>query len=208
ESVLAVGKEPRLVEELGGLEVCEATMQIRFGQLGDGLQEGEGHFGPDDRGGLEEAFLLGWQPVDARRQHRLHRRRHLQAGQRLPQGMAAAFAYQHLRLDERLHALLQEEGITFGTGDQEWGERYQTRVSAQECLQQLVCRRRGQWVEPYLGVKGLTAPAVLILRAVVDQEEDAGGGQALDQAVEERLRLGIDPVQVFEDQQQRLHLAL
>ena len=33
-------------------------------------------------------------------------------------------------------------------------------------------------------------------------------GQALDQAVEERLGLGVDPVQILEDQQQRLHLAL
>ena len=34
-----------------------------------------------------------------------------------------------------------------------------------------------------------------------------GRGQALDQTVEEGLRLGIDPVQVFEDQQQRLPLT-
>ena len=32
-------------------------------------------------------------------------------------------------------------------------------------------------------------------------------GQALDQAVEQRLRLGVDPVQVFKDQEQGLHLA-
>ena len=49
---------------------------------------------------------------------------------------------------------------------------------------------------------------MLILGAVVDQQEQAGGGQALHQAIEERLGLGVDPVEVLEDQQEGLHLAL
>ena len=48
---------------------------------------------------------------------------------------------------------------------------------------------------------------MLILGAVVDQQQHPGGRQALDQHIEHGLRLGVDPVQVFEDQQQRLHLA-
>ena len=48
---------------------------------------------------------------------------------------------------------------------------------------------------------------MLVLRAIVDQQQESGRGQALDQAVEQGLRLGIDPVQVFKHQQQRLHLA-
>ena len=35
-----------------------------------------------------------------------------------------------------------------------------------------------------------------------------GAGEPVDEAVEPRLGLGIDPVQVFEDQEQRLDLAL
>ena len=42
---------------------------------------------------------------------------------------------------------------------------------------------------------------------VVDQQQEAGRGQALDQAVEQGLRLGVDPVQVLKHQEQRLHLA-
>ena len=49
---------------------------------------------------------------------------------------------------------------------------------------------------------------MLVLGAVVDQEQEPSGRQALDQAVEQGLGLGIDPVQVLEDQQQGLHLAL
>jgi hypothetical protein len=36
----------------------------------------------------------------------------------------------------------------------------------------------------------------------------AGGGQALHQAVQEGLRLRVDPVEILEHEQQRLHLAL
>ena len=57
-------------------------------------------------------------------------------------------------------------------------------------------------------VVGLAAPAVLILGAVVDQEQQAGRGQALDQTVEQGLRLGIDPVQILANQEQPLLLAL
>ena len=64
-----------------------------------------------------------------------------------------------------------------------------------------------QRVEPELGVVGLAAPAVLVLGTVVDQQQQAGRGQALHQAVEQGLRLGVDPVQVFKHQEQRLHLA-
>jgi hypothetical protein len=48
---------------------------------------------------------------------------------------------------------------------------------------------------------------VLILRAVVDQQQDVGRRQALDEAVEHGLGLGVDPVEVFEDQEQELYLA-
>ena len=79
--------------------------------------------------------------------------------------------------------------------------------SPSRACEEFVRARRRQRVEPELGVVGLAAPAVLVLGAVVDQQQQPGGGQALDQAVEQRLGLGIDPVQVLEDEEQRLHLA-
>ena len=86
EGVLELGEEARLVEELGRLEVREAAVQRRLGQLGNGLQQRQGHLRADDGGGLEQALLLRRQPVDARRQHRLHRGRHLQWSERLAPG--------------------------------------------------------------------------------------------------------------------------
>ena len=49
---------------------------------------------------------------------------------------------------------------------------------------------------------------MLVLGAIVDQEQHAGCGEALNQAVQEGLGLGIDPVQVLEDQEQGLNLTL
>jgi hypothetical protein len=66
----------------------------------------------------------------------------------------------------------------------------------------------GQGVELELGIIGLVPPAVVELGAVVDEEEHSGGRDALHQAVEEGLGLGVEPVQVLEQPQHGLHLAL
>ena len=49
---------------------------------------------------------------------------------------------------------------------------------------------------------------MLVLGTVVDQEKHPGRRQALNEAVEERLSLRVDPVQVLEHQEQGLSLAL
>ena len=49
---------------------------------------------------------------------------------------------------------------------------------------------------------------MLVLGAVVDEEQEARRGQALDEAIEQGLGLAVDPVQVLEDHHQRLDLAL
>ena len=86
-------------------------------------------------------------------------------------------------------------------------QRCQARIIPQQGLEERLGARRRQGIEPQLRVVGLAAPAVLVLRAIVDQQQEPGRRQALDQAIEQGLRLGIDPVQVLEDEQQGLHLA-
>ena len=49
---------------------------------------------------------------------------------------------------------------------------------------------------------------MLVLGAVVDEQEEPGGGQALDEAIQEDLGLDVDPVQVVEEQHERLDVAL
>ena len=82
------------------------------------------------------------------------------------------------------------------------------RVVTEERLEQLLGHPGRQRIDPELGVVGLAAPGVAVLRPVVDEEQEARGGQALDEAVEQGLGLAVDPVQVLEDHHQRLDLAL
>jgi hypothetical protein len=65
----------------------------------------------------------------------------------------------------------------------------------------------GQRVEAELSIVGFVSPAVLVVRAIGDQEQEAGRRQALDEGVEARLRLGIQPVEVFDDHEQGVRLA-
>ena len=65
-----------------------------------------------------------------------------------------------------------------------------------------------QGVEPDAGIVGLAAPAVRVLGPIVDEERDAGEGQAFHEAVEEGLRLAVHPLQILEGDEQRLDLAL
>jgi hypothetical protein len=48
---------------------------------------------------------------------------------------------------------------------------------------------------------------MLVLRAVVDQQEEPGSRQAFHQGVQKRLGLGIDPVQVLADEEYWLDLT-
>ncbi len=73
-------------------------------------------------------------------------------------------------------------------------------IGAEQGAEQLGGARLGQGIDARLAVVRLAAPAVAILRAVVHEEQEAGGGQALDQAIEDGLGLGVDPVQILEDQ--------
>ena len=78
---------------------------------------------------------------------------------------------------------------------------------AEQSEKQLFGAGRLERVDAQLRVMRPAAPAVAILRAVVDEQQDAAGGHALHQAVEQRLGLAVDPVQILEDQGERLPLA-
>ena len=163
EGVGGLGKQAGLVEKLRRLEVRQATVQRFVGRVGDGLQQRPGHLGTDDRGGLEQAFVLRRQPIDARRQQRLHRGRDLQGVERLCQTIGAPLPDQHPGLHQGAHTLLQKEGIALRAGDQEW-VRGPRPASAPRRAWSKVSARLGEGIEPQLGVARFTAPAVLILR--------------------------------------------
>ena len=80
EGVLDLGEEAGLVEELGGLQMREAQAeQASSGISAMAWRSARGTSVPMTAAACRRRFLLGWQPVDARRQDRLHRGRHLHA---------------------------------------------------------------------------------------------------------------------------------
>src|SRR5262249_30904592 len=83
-----------------------------------------------------------------------------------------------------------EEGMALGAGNQELFEGFEAGVIPQQRLEERVSAGRRQGVEAELRVVRLAAPAVLVLRAIIDQQEQARRRQALHQAVQQGLRLG------------------
>src|SRR5262249_21913958 len=182
-------------------------MQHLLWHHSNGLQEGQRYLVANHRGRLQEALLLEWQPVDTRCQDGLYGGWHLDRLQGLPQTVSPTLALQDPGFHQRAHALLQEEGIAPSTCNEQVRERLQAGVVPEQGVQELIGAQRWQRVQPQLCVIGLAAPAVLVLGPVVDEQQDLGGGETLDQAVEQDLGLGVDPVQVLTDQEQGLLLA-
>ena len=129
-------------------------------------------------------LVLRRQPVDARRQDRLHRRRHVDGLRGLHEPVRAALAREHPVVHEAPHALLEEERVALGPREEEPLEGLEAGVAPEQGLQQRGRTLRRERVQPELAVVGLPAPAVPVLRAVVDEEQEPGRRQALDQAVE------------------------
>src|SRR5262245_28048914 len=104
ERVLQVGDQARLVEELSGPQVREALAQPVLAEFGDRLEQEKWHILTDYRSALEQALLVRREPVDACRQDRLHRRRHLRALERSDQLISPALPSQAPRLHQGPHA--------------------------------------------------------------------------------------------------------
>ena len=101
----------------------------------------------------------------------------------------APLADQSVGLNQGPDALLQEKGVPLGACNQEPRERLNSHVVSKECSEEFLGTLRVQRVKAELAVKGLTAPAVLVLGPVVDQQEAPCGRETRNQAIEESLGL-------------------
>ena len=79
--------------------------------LRDGVEQHEGHVLADDRGRLEQLFVVRREPIDPRRQDHLHRCRNLDRLDRPGEPIGAALAGQRPRLHECPDALFDEEWV-------------------------------------------------------------------------------------------------
>ena len=208
ERVLEIREEARLVQELRGLEAADRGAQLVLVQRSCRPEQRERHVLPNHRCRLQERLVAGGQPVDTGGQHGLHRGGDLDGRKGPRQPIRPALARQRLGLDKSSHALLQEKRIALRPRDQDPLQRIEAGVRPEQRAEERLGGLRWEGVQPELHVVGPAAPRVLILRPVVHEEQEPRRRQALGERVEQRLGLGVDPVEVLEDHQQRLDLTL
>ena len=122
EPVFEVREQPGLVQESRGLEVVQGAAQWLGGQGADRLEERERHLGADHGRRLQQELLVVRKPVDAGGEHGLHGRRNLEASGLGRESVGPPLAHEDVRLDERPHDLLEEEGIAVAPLDEQLPE--------------------------------------------------------------------------------------
>ena len=135
ERILEIRKQLRLVEELRGLEIVQASSKRLLRDTRDARQQRIRHVLADHRGGFEELLVLHRQAIDTGRQDRLHALRNLQALNRLRQSIGAALAHERARLDQRADDLLEKERVP--ALQEQLLERFEAGVVADQRRQEL-----------------------------------------------------------------------
>ena len=183
-------------------------MERFLGQVRHHLQQGERHVLADDGRRLQERLVLRQQPVDARCEHRLDGRGHPDLAGRPREPVVTTIADEHARLDRRSHAFLQEERVTAGAFDQRRLKPGRGNLTSHEDIEEGVRTLRRERVEPKLRVVTLVAPGVLVLGTIAEEKQNTATRDALDQGLEHRLRLGVDPVEILEEHGDRPETTL
>jgi len=124
------------------------------------------------------------------------------------EAVRSTLAHKRPDLGERLHALLQKKRVTARPLLEQRLQRLDRTVGAEEGPQETLGALRRQRIEPEPRVVRLAPPGVMVLGPVGHQEQKPRGGKAIDETVEDGLRLGVDPVEILEHQEKRLDLAL
>src|SRR5262245_59494137 len=205
EGVLEIREQTRFVEELRRLKVGQPLTEPLLALAGNGEEKRERHILANHGSGLQKPLVFRGQTVDARGQDGLNRGRHVDRIDRLGYTVGASLVEQDMSLDQGPHALLDKQRVPPCPSREESLERLDRRVAAQQGVEQLLRALRRKRIKADLRVVCLAPPVVVaVLGPVADQDEQRRRGQALDEAIEERLRLGVDPVQILEDDEERL----
>src|SRR5262245_13834543 len=111
EGVLKIRKQPRLVEELGRLQMFEPSTELVLREFGNRLEQWERHVLADDRRDLKEPLVFRGQTINARRQHDLHAGRDPERLDRLRELISSPLPDERLCLHQRSDRLLQKERV-------------------------------------------------------------------------------------------------
>ena len=134
--------------------------------------------------------------------------RDLDAVDGLGEAICAGRAGERLRLHEGSYTLLEEERVPFRPFDQQAPEPVERGIGTEQHPEKLRRTRRRQGIHAELRVVRLAAPPMLVLGSVRDEKQNTSRRQALDEAVQHGLGLGVDPVEILESDHERLHVTL
>jgi AcrR family transcriptional regulator len=112
--------------------------------------------------------------------------------------------YMHRTLDVRVSAVIP---ALLGRVSLEDAEIMQVRERSSTLMQQMIDQAQAAGaLRPDVTFADI---ALLLVRMshLVDEQQQRAGGQDLDDLVQHGLALGVDPMEIFEDQQERLLLA-
>ena len=179
---------------------------FRVGGAGDGAEQSFLELSADDGGLLQQTPVLRGQPVDSRQEQAL------QCGWNVVRfkggcaGPAIALARQHALADQTPKDLLDEQRIAAGAYSYEILKRFPR--AAQRGTEQpddkLTCLVRGQWSQPddrMLGPLHLWRAHVGPVR---EQEHERPIRKLIDDPAHQVDRGSVSPVQVFDDDEERL----
>ena len=133
----------------------------------------------------------------------MHAGRHFHRRHEPDEPVVAGRAVKRAGLDQRADALLEKERVAGRALAQHRGERNQRGIAAEQRLQEGAGGVGGQRVEPQLRVIRLAAPGMTILRAIIHEQRERRRRHAVDQRVEQCLRLGVGPLQVLDHDDER-----
>ena len=204
ESVLDLGIEQLLVNEVRAAQRHDGTFEIFPREIADPAQQLLGKPEPDRRGGLQHRLLALRQAVDARGKDAVHRRRNLESIDRRAEAIRASFPDEAARLDQRVNDLLDEERVAAGALAHQRRQARQGRISAEEVREQLVDRLGTERMQRHLLVRGPLHPLGAVLGAEVQQQHRARPRHDVGDLREERIAPLVDPVGVVEEQHRRL----
>src|SRR5436309_281622 len=105
----------------------------------------------------------------------------------LGQSVGAALTGEGSRLDQRPHALFQEEWVTLGLRDEHARERLEASVGSQQRREEPFGAFGWEGLQPELRVVRTVPPGMLILLPVVHEQQESGGREALGQLIAQGL---------------------
>jgi hypothetical protein len=208
EALGRLAQEPAAVgirlDQLAAAERLEARIEVgkRLGRQ-QMRQRRARELPPDHRRALEHEALLGAQALDAGREQRLDRGRHVERGELHGRDPAIAFATQHAVVHEHAYQLAEEERVALARGEHAARDRRGERIRADQARGE---SRRGARVESAEG-QGVRHGAarrrergahLAQLRARGGEDEQRHARSPLHEVLDQIQQQRLGPVQVVD----------